>query len=345
MNKLELQPAHELWQRYRPAEAEYAFHAETPEEARAWQERVRPALAETLGFQDVSGRLEAEHVETVDKGSYTREKLLLRTAPHSVMPVYLLIPKEATGPLPTVLAFHGHGYGVKDIVGLWEDGSERDTPDGTHQNFAAELCKRGFAVAAPEIACFGERQTDFSSLKPTQEAPTSCMHAAMLASHLGGSVLGLRVRDSRRLIDYLETRSEFDIARLGVMGLSGGGMLSFFTSCLELRVKACVVSGYYSTFQESIHAVHHCGCNYVHNLHRFGEMYDLVGLIAPRPLFIESGTHDPIFPIEAVRTSAAKTKGVYRVFAAEDKLATDFFEGRHCIQGYKAYAFLQDVLS
>lgn len=64
-----------------------------------------------------------------------------------------------------MLAFHGHGYGVKDIVGLWEDGSERFTPDGYHKDFALELCRRGFAVAAPEIACFGEKQTDFSTLK------------------------------------------------------------------------------------------------------------------------------------------------------------------------------------
>lgn len=344
MNELELQPAHELWQRYRPEEAEYAFRAQTVQEARAWQESTRSAFAELLGFQDFSGMLEAEHLETVDKGSYLREKLLLRTAQHSVMPLYLLIPKGAKEPLPTVLAFHGHGYGVKDIVGLWEDGSERETPDGLHRDFAVELCKRGFAVAAPEIACFGERQTDFSSLKMGQDAPTSCMHAAMLASHLGGSVAGLRVRDSRRLIDYLETRSEFDTARLGVMGISGGGMLSFFTSCVEPRIKACVISGYYSMFKDSIHAMHHCGCNYVHGLHRFGEMYDLVGLIAPRPLFIEAGTRDPIFPLEAVRASAVKTEDVYRVFAAEDRLGADYFEGRHRIEGHKAYAFLRSVL-
>ena len=41
------------------------------------------------------------------------------------MPFYLLLPKDLTRPLPVVLALHGHGYGVKDIVGLWEDGRER----------------------------------------------------------------------------------------------------------------------------------------------------------------------------------------------------------------------------
>jgi dienelactone hydrolase len=140
----------------------------------------------TLGFQDASEVLEWELLEHTDKGSYIREQILLRTANYSLVPVYLLIPKNAPEPIPTVLAFHGHGYGVKDIVGIWEDGTDRQAADGAYKDFAVALCRHGFAVAAPEIACFGERQTDFSYLKFGQEEPSSCAHAAMLAAHLGG---------------------------------------------------------------------------------------------------------------------------------------------------------------
>jgi dienelactone hydrolase len=113
-------------------------------------------------------------------------------------------------------------------------------------------------------------------------------------------VVGLRVHDALRLVDYLELRADADIASLGAMGISGGGMHTFFSTCLDPRIKASVISGYYSTFKDSILAMHHCACNFVPGLGRFGEMYDLVGLIAPRPLLIEAGTRDPIFPIEAV---------------------------------------------
>lgn len=344
MNTLELQPAHELWQHYKPADAPYAFKATSIDEAKAWQEAARQAFSETLGFQDFSAPLEVETLEQSDKGSYIREKILLRTAKHSLMPVYLLIPKHQSKPLPTVLAFHGHGYGVKDIVGKWENGTDRNLPDGIYRDFALELCQQGFAVAAPEISCFGERQTDFSYLGTGQNAPSSCMHAAMLASHLGGSIAGIRVRDSRRLIDYLETRAEFDTSRLGSMGISGGGMVSMFTSCVDERIKTCVISGYFSPFKNSIHAMHHCGCNYVHNLQQFGEIYDLAGMLAPRPLFIEAGSHDPIFPIEAVKLAVAKTQQLYKLFSAEQHLERDYFEGRHRIEGQKAYTFLKAVL-
>ncbi len=341
-----LQPAYGLWQQYQPENAPYAFRAQTLAAAQAWQTDARAALAQTLGLRGVSDHpLQPELIESVDKGDYIRKKVLLQTGPHTQMPVYLLIPKRAEKPLPTVLAFHGHGYGVKDLVGLWEDGQERDLPDGYHQDFAVALCRAGFFVAAPEIACFGERQTDFSYLNPIleQPVPSSCTQAAMLAFHLGTSVLGMRVHDGLRLVDYLETRPEVDLKRLGAMGISGGGMHTFFSTCLDERIRACVVSGYFSTFRDSILAMAHCACNFVPGLGQFGEMYDLVGLIAPRPMLIESGSYDPIFPRKAVEQSVARAAQVYQVFG-QPPLATDYFEGRHQISGRKAYAFLREVL-
>ena len=102
--------------------------------------------------------------------------------------------------------------------------------------------------------------------------------------------------------------------------------------------------GYFSTFKDSILAMHHCTCNFVPGLAQFGEMYDLVGLIAPRPLLVQAGDHDPIFPIGAVKTSVARARQVYRVFGAAEQVESDFFEGRHRIHGVRAYAFLREKL-
>ncbi len=340
-----LQPAKQLWAMYKPEQAPCRFQAQTQPEARNWQARTRAALAETIGFQNVpAGAFNPQIIETVDKGDYTREKVLIRASEHSLLSLYVLLPKERPDPCPVVVAYHGHGYGVKDIVGLWEDGAERDVPDGYHKDFAVALCRRGFAVAAPEISCFGERQTDFSYLEMNQGAPATCTHSAMLAFHLGVSVVGLRVFEGRRLVDYLQTRPELDCSRLGVMGISGGGMHTFFSTCLDERFRACVVSGYYSTFRASILAMSHCACNFAPGLHRFGEMYDLVGLIAPRPMLVEAGDHDPIFPIAAVKKSVEIARKVYAVFGAEEQVETDYFAGRHQISGVRAYDFLWEKL-
>ncbi len=342
-----LQPATALWKLYQPENAPYRFTAQDPTQAAEWQARTRQALNRMIGFQDLPPVApQPEIIETVDRGDYLREKVLIRTSRDTIMPVYLLIPKTAPKPGATVVAFAGHGYGVKDIVGLWEDGAERYTPDGYHKDFAVALVQRGFVVAAPEISCFGERQTDFSYLNPLigQENPGTCTHTAMLAFHLGGSVIGLRAHDGKCLIDYLATRPEVDLGRLGAMGISGGGMHTFYSTCLDERIRACVISGYFSTYQASILAMHHCACNFIPGLAQFGEMYDLVGLIAPRPVLVEAGDHDGIFPLGAVKESVARAQGVYAVFGAQDQVQTDYFEGRHQISGRRAYDFLADQL-
>ncbi|MBK1858601.1 alpha/beta hydrolase family protein [Cerasicoccus arenae] len=343
----DLQPATCLWQIYQPDEAKYRFAAKDRTSAKKWTNQTRQALSRQIGLNLIpSADPNASLVEEVDKGDYIRQKLLIRTGPNCLMLVYLLLPKKNVRPLPVVMAFHGHGYGVKDIVGLWEDGKERNTPDGYHKDFAVDLCRAGFAVAAPEISCFGERETDFSYLNeiPGQPVPSTCMHSALLAFHMGLSVIGMRVHDGMRLVDYLETRKDLDVSRLGAMGISGGGMHTFFSACLDTRIKASVVSGYYSTFRDSIFAMAHCPCNVVPGLAKFGEMYDLVGLIAPRPMLIEAGSYDPIFPIRSVRASVARARSVYDVFNAKDQILTDYFEGRHQISGRKAYAFLKREL-
>ncbi len=330
--------------------ARFPFTATDQATAEAWQAACRPALAATLGFLDTPTVDPApELIEEVDRGDYIRRKVVISTAPGVRMPLYLLVPKGATGPLPVAIAYAGHGYGVYDIVGIWENGEERFEPEGYHKDFGVQLCKRGFLVAAPEIAGFGERKTDYSYLNTElgQPIPTTCHNAATYAFMLGKSMAGMRVRDGMRLVDYLATLPEADTGRLGVMGISGGGMVTFFHSAVDERIKACVISGYFSSFRDSILAMNHCTCNFVPGLLNLGEMSDLVGLIMPRPMLVETGTYDPIFPVATVRESVARTREICTILGADPAklIEVDEFPGRHRINGARAYDFLWEQLT
>lgn len=343
-----LQPTLEL-QALAQHAARYPFTAMTTAEAEAWQPVCRTALADTLGFLDTPRVHPAPHIiEETDRGDLIRRKVVISTAAQARMPVYLLIPKGVPGPLPVVIAYAGHGYGVSDIVGLWEDGEERLSEDGYHKDFGIALCRRGFLVAAPELAGFGERQTDYGYLNRElgQPLPTTCHNAATYAFMLGKSLVGMRVRDGMRLVDYLSTLELADTQRLGVMGISGGGMATFFHTALDPRIKACVISGYFSSFRDSILAMNHCTCNFVPGLLTIGEMADIVGLIMPRPMLIEAGTRDPIFPIATVRASVQRTRAICEIFGGnvEQAVELDEFEGRHRISGRRAYDFLWEQL-
>lgn len=324
----------------------FPFTATSSREARGWQRRARNALAKCVGFLNQERiPLEPKNSGRRDRGTYIRYKVIIRTSLQSHMPMYVLIPKTAPRPLPCVLALHGHGYGVKDVVGLWEDGSERLDPRGSivHHDFGCTLAEQGFLVIAPEASCFGERRLPEDLVgKPETN---SCHRVATYALMLGGSAAGMRVWDAMRAVDYLETLKEADTSRLGAMGVSGGGMHTFLSTALDTRIKACVISGYFCDWRKSILSMPHCTCNFVPGLLNIGHLQDLAGLIAPRPCLVENGDHDHLFPLNEVQQTITSARRAWKVFDADNLLQTDFFEGRHEVGGNKAYRFLAEHLS
>jgi hypothetical protein len=81
--------------------------------------------------------------------------------------------------------------------------------------------------------------------------------------------------------------------------------------------------------------------NYVPGLLNLIEMPDLAGLIAPRALFAECGTTDPIFPLAAFRRAEARSREIFRAFGAADRFDTEVFAGSHQFHGTGAFDFLQ----
>ena len=74
-------------------------------------------------------------------------------------------------------------------------------------------------------------------------------------------------------------------------------------------------------------------------------MYDVAGLIAPRPLFIESGDQDDIFPIYASVESFQKVREIYNVFGSPDLVDQEVFPADHSFWGKRGIPFLAHHLN
>jgi dienelactone hydrolase len=310
-----------------------------PDTWELWRRGLREQIRARLGgFPATRTPLNVQTSTATKQVGYRRELVSFESKPGVVVPAWVLIPDGVDAPAPAVIAIHGHGYGVDDIVGIDADGTDRVEPKGYHKDFAVALCRRGFVVIAPEMLAFGRRR----ELKDQEAGPehSSCHDAALWGIMLGQPLLGQRVWDVMRTIDYLETRPEVDPRRIGMMGISGGGTVTLFTASLEDRLQAAVLSGYLCTFKDSILSIDHCLCNYVPGLLEDAEMYDIAALLAPRPLLIEAGTRDDIFPLAAVEDAYARVQEVYTKLGVPDHLDKDIFEGGHQISGAKAYDFL-----
>jgi len=133
-----------------------------------------------------------------------------------------------------------------------------------------------------------------------------------------------------------------DATRLGVAGLSYGGTISLFLAAWDSRVAAAVVSGYFSSWAES-HKMpwNMCGSQVLPGMLGQLEHVDLGALIAPRPLLIESGTHDDLFPWTVAAAEVERLRAVYASGGAPDRLVHDVFEGVHEWHGVEAFRFFE----
>jgi dienelactone hydrolase len=172
-----------------------------------------------------------------------------------------------------------------------------------------------------------------------------CQPTAGSALLLGQTIIGWRVWEIMRAIDWIETRPELDAKRVGCMGCSGGGMATVFAGAVEPRIKAGLVSCYLNTFRDCVMSISHCMDNYVPGILNWAEMYDVAGLMAPRPMWAESGEQDNIFPIAASRASFARVKKVYEVFGVPDLTGHEVFEGPHGFSGKMGLPFLAKHLA
>jgi dienelactone hydrolase len=297
-----------------------------------WIEGRRARLVELLGPMPQPVPLNLATLESVQCDGYRRESIVFDAEDTMSVPAYLLVPDDRVTPGSAVLACHGHGPGKSQAVGL-------EHTDAPNSDYALQLVRQGHVVLAPDLRCFGERQ-DWNP-EDHYACDTNLVHAVMA----GWNPLAQNVWDLQRCLDVLEQHPQVDPARLGMVGLSFGGTVTLFTTALDERVAAAVVSGYFSSWAES-HKMpwNMCGSQVTFGMLGRLEHEDLGALIAPRPLLIETGTEDYLFPVAAATESVRRTRLVYEERGAGDHLVHDVFEGEHQWHGTEAVPFLERCL-
>ena len=313
------------------------FTARNIEEAVAWQRKARPRLQRLLGdFPKLKGPVESRVLEERDFLDYHRTKLSLELYTGLTAVGYYLLPKDRPKRGPAILAVPGHGKSVEDLIG-GPDG------EGNPLDYALQCARVGIPTLALEQIAFGERR-HAQAIRENPEGGTACIVPAGAALMLGRTLMGYRVIEARRALDWLSSRPEVDPKRLGMTGISGGGQVAFHAAALEPRIRAVLVSGYFNTYRGSVYSIYHCTDNFIPGIVRWFEMPDLAGLIAPRAAFFEQGDKDPIFPVETFRQAVEKARRIYKVFGVPERTGSVIFPGEHEWNGKEGIPWLARML-
>ena len=202
----------------------------------------------------------------------------------------LIRPRKIEKP-PVVLFLHGLG------------GSKKDA-----RLAASLLVPEGIAVLGLDAACHGDRKIEGEEFfSPDLQKPRE---------HIIQTVI-----DYRRAIDYLQTRDDVDVDRLGLIGASLGAILGSMVGGVDKRVDACLLIVGGGDWRKIISKSEHPAAQKLRDVLSPGMPSPLddidpiwwVGQISPRPVWMMNGRQDKIIPAaaaEALHQAAKQPKKV-----------------------------------
>jgi dienelactone hydrolase len=239
-----------------------------------------------------------------------------------------ILIKSATGPVrrPVVIALHGTGGTKSDELPIMR-----------------ELAELGFIAVAIDGRFHGERSKAGKG--------TTDYDAAIFAAWQNGKDHPLyfdTVWDVMRLIDYLSTRDDVDPNRIGLYGVSKGGIETYLTAAVDPRVAVAVPCIGLESFQwaldnnswqSRIETIQNAfdsaskdaritkpGADFVRQFYQKvipgidGEFDGpaMVTLIAPRPLLSINGDSDPHTPMPGLKLCIDAAQTAYRAANVPD---------------------------
>jgi len=291
----------------------------SPAQHPAWLRAKRRQLTRLLGGFPPRPPLHPQTIRRKTEADRIIEWISYEAEPGDLIPAVLLIPRHRTPPIPAVLCHHQHAgeyhLGKSEVLGL---------AGSSQQAYAAELCARGYVTLSPDAICFEDRA------HPTLSGPE---YERFLAHELllkGLTLQGKLIWDIVRGLDYLRSREEVDPERIGMIGHSLGGIETWFAAALEPRIKVAAVSCGISTYAAVLAAgVNHSYGFYVPGMLKWGDIPEIVSLIAPRPFLMLAGEEDSIFPLEGARDVLSRARMLYRRLRAAEAIELFVSPGGH----------------
>ncbi len=285
-----------------------AFLRSVESQRAKWHDVVKPPRLEKTGALQRRPHEPLAHLKgewlTLPLGGLNAEALLV-------------VPAEASveKPAPLVIAQHGIGSHPERTFGVLDEG-------GNYHEYSARLVEAGFAVLAPMNLRSVERRNRIERL---------CRLADT-------SLPGIELSRVQRLLDEVLQDPRIDEERVGMWGVSLGGTATMFWMPLESRIKVGVVAAWfnhrrnkmvipdprYSCFLETKeeHAFFRGW------LTEFTDS-DVVSLICPRPLLIQTGKQDRIAHWPQVVEEFEASKAHYDELGLGERIEMDLHEDGH----------------
>lgn len=267
-----------------------------------WEATVaqrREMWREMLGLSPLPERtpLNATVTGVLERGDYVVEKVHFQCVPGAYVVGNLYRPANVTGRLPAVLYVCGHTKGKVNVP---------------YQANPRWFGQHGYVALVVDPIQLGESQGLHHGTYREERWDWPSR---------GYTPVGTEVWNGMRALDYLESRPDVDPERMGVTGLSGGGVVSWCLGAADERVKVVVPVCQSGSIEDVVvdrSTDGHCDCAFWINYYRWC-WSDLGALIAPRAFLIASGTEDVLWRPSGFRDVSHRIRHQYVALDAADQ--------------------------
>jgi len=325
----------------------------------AWRKQARGRMLDFLSQPDAGGLPRATVQHTFDYDGLNVEHLSWQLPYGPPTEAVFFKPSGAKGRLPAVLALHDHGgnkaFGTRKISRISDDvhpvmRHHQETYYGGVA-WANELAKRGYAVLVHDAFTFASRRVraadladrakgDLVELNPESEEEIAAynkfagQHEHLMAKSLfcaGTTWPGVFTTEDQRALDYLCSRPDVDVERVGCAGLSGGGLRTVYLAGLDDRIRAACCAGMMTTWRDYLlNKCHtHTWMIYIPLLPLDLDYPEILGLHAPRPTLVLNCKEDALFSLPEMQRADRILSEVYEKAGAAEAYQCSFYSGGH----------------
>jgi hypothetical protein len=275
------------------------------DDAEAWQRDVRARLSALLKIDDLFQAkntipLSPKLLASRDIGNHGIEEVEISSTTGRRIRVVVTVPNSQDGPWPAVVCLGGHGstmYSPYEKVVDSKDAS-RARSDRIYKGFGTVLAERGYVTIS----------TTVSQHEVYEE---------------GRLLMGERLWDLVRCVDYLESIESVDRSRIGCGGLSLGGEMAMWLGAMDERIAATVSAGFLTTMDHM--EQNHCMCWKFPGLRELVDYADIYSLIAPRALQCQNGVLEPPsqFYVPLARQAMGEIRTIYKDMDRPENVVLD----------------------
>lgn len=283
----------------------------TKAEAEAYIAEVREKIAKAFApMPTKKSPLNAKVTGTIDRDTYTVEKIIFESRPKFYVTANLYLPKNRPGgKVPGVVGSCGHSQNGKCAE--------------AYQSFAQGLARLGTACLIFDPIGQGERSqyVDPAGKLLIKGTTTEHNHAGNQMELVGEFLGSWRAWDGIRALDYLLTRPEIDPQHVGITGNSGGGTLSTWLIGLERRwtmgAPACFVTTWRRNLENELPQDNEqCPPR---SLALGLDHDDYLAAMAPKPIIILTQSRD-YFDARGGAETYDRLRHLYALLGADEKI-------------------------